>query len=142
MSKKKKHINHNLPDNSNPFKTPEGYFDSFSERLMDRIEREEAKPKASRTRLNILRPALTLAASFVLIFFIIYFPVKYLGPKVAGESEISSFNDLGYMDYYILNDREIYEALAQDTVKHYDEAVLETYLMASVSDIELMELNN
>lgn len=34
-------------DKKNKFKTPEGYFDSFHDRLMDRIQQEEAEQAAS-----------------------------------------------------------------------------------------------
>ncbi len=53
----------------NPFRMPEGYLDSFEDRLMARIAAEE-KPAASRTVRfwTILKPALTLAAMFALIF--------------------------------------------------------------------------
>ena len=53
----------------NPFRMPEGYLDSFEDRLMARIAAEE-KPAASRpVRFwTILKPALTLAAMFALIF--------------------------------------------------------------------------
>lgn len=34
-------------NHKNKFKTPEGYFDSFHERLMDKIDQEEASPEGS-----------------------------------------------------------------------------------------------
>ena len=53
----------------NPFRMPEGYLDSFEDRLMARIAAEE-KPATSRTVRfwTVLKPALTLAAMFALIF--------------------------------------------------------------------------
>lgn len=55
---------------SNPFRIPEGYMDSFEDRLMQRIAAEEAESKQPRQRpvWRILKPALTLAAMFTLIF--------------------------------------------------------------------------
>ena len=53
----------------NPFRMPEGYLDSFEDRLMARLAAEEteaAQPK--RPVWRILKPALTLAAMFALIF--------------------------------------------------------------------------
>ena len=139
MSKQEKNRKANLAGNSNPFTVPEGYFDTFQERLMERIETEDVKSKPLQTLIRILRPVLAMVASFVLIFFIIYIPIKQIGFSTAEKSRV---NEMGIMDYYIINDRAIYEAFTQDTVEHYNEAIVEAYLMASVSDIELMELNN
>ena len=52
----------------NPFKTPEGYFETMEDRLMARITEESAKVDVKRPVWRILKPALTLAATFALIF--------------------------------------------------------------------------
>lgn len=53
----------------NPFRMPEGYIDSFEDRLMQRIAQEEAAPSERRRPIwSVLKPALTLAAMFALIF--------------------------------------------------------------------------
>lgn len=53
-----------------PFKTPEGYFDALEDRLMARISVEASKPAPSRRQRiwMAFKPALTLAATFALIF--------------------------------------------------------------------------
>jgi hypothetical protein len=52
-----------------PFRTPEGYFDSFDDRLMARIaEREQPAQRKTVRFWTVLRPALTLAAMFAIIF--------------------------------------------------------------------------
>lgn len=55
----------------NPFQTPEGYFDSLEARLMGRIAEEsaaEAQTRTTRPVWRIVKPALTLAAMFALVF--------------------------------------------------------------------------
>lgn len=55
----------------NPFRVSEGYFDSLEDRLMARIAAEEEMLPQKRTQRpvwRILKPALTLAAMFALIF--------------------------------------------------------------------------
>lgn len=55
----------------NPFRVPEGYLDSFEDRLMERIAAEEAEAsqaKRQRPVWRVLKPAFTLAAMFALIF--------------------------------------------------------------------------
>jgi hypothetical protein len=64
-----KDILHSPEARENPFRMPEGYLDSFEDRLMARIAAEE-KPAVSRTVRfwTVLKPVLTLAAMFALIF--------------------------------------------------------------------------
>lgn len=53
----------------NPFRMPEGYLDSFEDRLMARLAAEETEAtQPKRPVWRILKPALTLAAMFALIF--------------------------------------------------------------------------
>jgi hypothetical protein len=52
-----------------PFKMPEGYFESLEDRLMARISMEEQQVPTRRQRIWVaLKPALALAATFALIF--------------------------------------------------------------------------
>ena len=53
----------------NPFRVPEGYFESLEDRLAARIAAEEAgTPKGSRRVWQALKPALMMAAMFAIIF--------------------------------------------------------------------------
>ena len=83
MKEKNKHIESPLSQikKENPFGTPEAYFDTFSERLSSRIQTEE-KPSAKVQWLNILKPVLGLAASFGLVFFLLYVPLDNFLPKI------------------------------------------------------------
>ena len=51
----------------NPFKLPEGYFDSLEDRMLARIAEEQQEPRQHPV-WRILKPALALAATFALIF--------------------------------------------------------------------------
>lgn len=51
-----------------PFKVPEGYFESLEDRLMARISAESAPQPKARRVWTVLKPALALAATFALIF--------------------------------------------------------------------------
>ena len=52
----------------NPFRMPEGYLDTFDDRLMARISSEAAQEPSQRRIWVMLKPALALAATFALIF--------------------------------------------------------------------------
>lgn len=52
-----------------PFKAPEGYFDSLEDRLMARVSLEAQPAPTRKQRIWVaLKPALALAATFALIF--------------------------------------------------------------------------
>ncbi len=136
--KKNKNI---LPDNKNPFKAPEGYFDGFTERIMERVDSEDAS-YSNEPNLGImryLRPALIMAASFAAIFLIVFVPVKIIGPKTSsGYTSVNNENIL--LNYLQINERTIIEAFEFDTIQNdYNNAVVEEYLMASISEYDLVD---
>jgi hypothetical protein len=122
---------------SMPFQVPEGYFDSLSDRIMERIDQEELS--TSQKVLRYIKPVLSMAASILIIFSIIYVPVKILGPKIIANNKDNK--ELDYIDYYIANnylDFVVYEEMFDTETP--DESFIETMLLASISEIELMEL--
>jgi hypothetical protein len=131
----------NLPDNSNPFKTPEGYFESFPDRMLGRLalEQEVQNPPPKRVMIiRYLRPALALAASFALIFMLVYFPVKTIGPSLVRNTNIELEQDL--LNYYF-TDEVFFKSLTNDEPEiDYDETSIETVLLASMSDYDLLHL--
>lgn len=140
MSNKSKHKNIESLANTNPFSAPKGYFDSFSERIMDRINQEDLKQKPSLGFIRFLRPAFILSVSFIIIFLIIMIQVKIITPKTIADKNERNNQNIEYLYYYLINDHAIYEALEEEVNNDYDEAIVETFLLASVSEIDLLEL--
>src|SRR5665647_1357814 len=62
-----------------PFKVPEGYFETFAERLMIRIEEEQ--PDKKRSLFFYLKPVLMMAASFAFVMLLVYVPIKKFFPS-------------------------------------------------------------
>ena len=67
----------------NPFRVPEGYFETFADRLKVRIEEDEQSDK-KKSLFFYLKPVLMMAASFAFVMLLVYVPVKKLFPP-AGE---------------------------------------------------------
>ena len=63
-----KDILNGFESHENPFRVPEGYFETLEDRLMARIADEAADVETKRPVWRILKPALALAATFALIF--------------------------------------------------------------------------
>lgn len=65
----------------NPFKVPDNYFDDFSARLQMKLDAEkEDVPKQRNKIIQILKPALSIAAGFALLFTLAYWPLKLITP--------------------------------------------------------------
>ena len=63
-----------------PFRVPEDYFETFADRLKERIEEEE-QPNKKRTLFVYLKPVLMMAASFAFVMLLVYVPIKKYLPS-------------------------------------------------------------
>jgi len=63
---------------ANSFKVPDGYFDTFNEKLFERIKEKE-QPAMQRLWLY-LKPVAGLAAAFALVFMLVYVPLTKFMP--------------------------------------------------------------
>lgn len=138
MSKELKHITDMFPDKTNPFKTPEGYFDTLTDRIMNQVDLQENKGKSKHGIIRYLKPALAMAASFVIVFMLVYFPVKSWGPKMANSNEHEYYNQ--DMLLYMVSENIIYEEYYAQAEEKINDEVLESVLIASVSEMDLMNL--
>lgn len=106
----------------NPFRVPEGYFDTLTERVMSNLP--DRKPQEARkSKLVALRPWLYAAACVVVL---VVMSVVWLfrqqpdTPQVAVASSVSatSTSDSSYMDeaadYVMLDNAEIYACLSDN----------------------------
>jgi hypothetical protein len=66
----------------NPFRVPENYFEDFSARLQMKLEEEKRGSTKNHSRIiQLIKPALSLAAGFALIFMLAYWPLNRLTPN-------------------------------------------------------------
>ncbi len=82
-----------------PFRTPEGYFDSLEDRIMDRIKQSKKTNTTSSRIIKFLKPALGLAASLLLALLLVNSPINIFHTKTA--TTLTSTSDL--LDDYSLN---------------------------------------
>lgn len=63
-----------------PFKVPDGYFDTLEDQIEAKIadERTSVSPKGKLIRM--MKPMLAMAASFALIFMLVYYPLSVFLP--------------------------------------------------------------
>lgn len=126
----------------NPFRVPDHYFDEFSARLQNRIEAEKIiVPNHPNRFIQILKPALALAASFALIFLLVYWPVKSLNPNKSASNQNGdpSISDKEYMNVVEEMDDYSFFALLNEpssSSKMSDDDIA-SYLQANSSEYEI-----
>jgi hypothetical protein len=132
----------------NPFRVPSHYFDDFSARLQPKLKAESGILPQPRNRIiRYLKPVLGLAASFALIFLLVYWPVNTFLRSYLAKTEIPAQTATEYEQYigYIerIDENSFFALIIDPFMKedaaddHFDDDDLLTYLSDNVSDYEL-----
>ena len=79
---------------TNPFKIPDDYFETFPERLKDRLKSEEAEKPQKRSLIR-LRPGLSVAAALAALALITFPLVRILTP---GNGSAENLVELAMLD--------------------------------------------
>lgn len=139
MNNEQKHIKLSDLTNEHPFKVPEGYFETFNYQIITTIEEQQLNKKQTGI-IYLLKPILSVAASIVIVFILLYYPMKTITSKLANNE--FEFTEFEYLAQNYINDHEVIESFDISTQQEpVDEIVIESILLASMSEIELMELN-
>jgi len=121
----------------NPFQTPEGYFDHLPMRIMERVETGVSSAQGS-FFVRYLKPSFGLVAGFLIIFGLVYLPFRFSST----DKQISTFDEVYFLSY-TMNDQTISETLEDDSPdEQISNEQLENILIGSVSEYELIVLNN
>ena len=99
----------------NPYRVPDGYFESFNDRLNERLKTEEKKPV--RTLRLMLRSNLALAAAILTFALISYFSFRL----ITGGSLVEAGQSISYTEFL---EEEIYrmdDALLLETYEQLEE---------------------
>lgn len=119
-----------------PFGVPDHYFDDFSARLQTKLETEKSVlPKPKNKVIRLLKPAIGLAASFLVIFMLVYWPIKSFLPEYMAKNNDTETISNEDVDPY----RAIIERVDENTffalIEESDE---ETSQEVSLNDDDLM----
>jgi hypothetical protein len=131
-----------------PFRVPDNYFDDFSARLHTRLETEtDVLPQSKGRVIRMLKPILGLAASFALIFLLVYWPIKSFLPDYVAKTETTiettTTEEDSYISYVERIDENSFFALIRgvftpdDAEDDFNDEELLSYLSANVSDYDL-----
>ena len=109
----------------NPFKVPEGYFDTLNTRIMDKVakqasaQKDEKPVKVKKVHMHVLRWAAACACVLVIGVSAVLFTFKDTdtleAPATAQQSSFTSddaFNQAA--DYTMLDNHDMYQMLAEE----------------------------
>ncbi|MCH4147274.1 MAG: hypothetical protein LKG25_03625 [Prevotella sp.] len=105
--------------NKAPFKVPEGYFDDFADKFMDKLPEQKARTVSMRPRWHRYRPAMLAAACIcgAIMSLSIYLHTSRPSnePMAKTHIEISANNTIDQMaDYTMLDNEDIYASLVDN----------------------------
>lgn len=133
-----------LKDNKQ-FAVPDNYFESFADKVMDKIDVAEKPVQKPIIRMSTVRTTLSWAASLAALFLLAYAGISILVPSVKTEllSETEIYAALEN-DVYYLDDTQLYsliegtqnETLSED-IELTEEEIL-NYLIEEDSEIDLL----
>ncbi len=126
----------------NPFKVPNNYFEDFSARLKPTLESSDIKAtKKQNAFIRILKPTLGLAASFALIFMLVYWPLSMFNNKYADNKDISETTTIDNNYYSLiaeLDENSLYTLLEENTKEEsFSDDELVAYLSTTLNDYDL-----
>ena len=126
--------------NEVPFRVPKNYFDDFSARLNTRLEAEKiAVPKLQNRVIQFLKPALGLAASFALIFMLVYWPLKNFNSNQEAKNALEmDYSDVEYINMVEDIDESLFFALLEEPSKEvFTDEDIASYLQTNSSEYEI-----
>ena len=123
----------------NPFSVPEGYFESFPDRLSERISALEAEKRPVK-KLGRIRPVLAIAAILAALALITFPVLRLLSPDDSAEDylEIALLDGAGFFssDYELAAYFEASETKLDDDEAYYAQAV--EYLASTDVEMDLL----
>lgn len=153
MTENEKNSEHRLDylKKGQPFRVPENYFETFNERLKDRIALED-RPEKKNWFLFYLKPALGLAASFALIFLLVYVPlVKFMpGKDYMAQQKADTLTNgptggitSDYLSYFTEGQFfSAFEDMSEYETKSISSDAIVEYLAVNCSDYEIIKDHN
>lgn len=133
-----------------PFAVPGDYFDHFPVHLQNKLDAERrVPPKAGKRLMFYLKPAIGLAASFILILLLVWWPIKSFLPGYMAKNLPPADTLMLEEDRYIsliekLDENSFLSLIGDSTEEEeLDNDDLMNYLTANISDYEIfLETHN
>ena len=130
---------------SNPFKTPEHYFDTLEDRIMANIEYQDKNQTKAPRLIQFLKPVIGLAASFALVFLLVYYPINTFLLKDNSQTASTDTTESDWSDVYsvtlsTMSENTLVNAIFSDETTPETETNPEellAYLTSGMNDLEI-----
>lgn len=126
---------------TNPFRTPDGYFDSIEDRIMKEINLPEKKKTNSTKILRILKPVLGIAASITLVYLLANYPfTKNTINSGMSSAVASSMIDDSTFNFALIDESTLVNAIFSDetsAVADINPDEMLAYLSSGLNEIEI-----
>ena len=130
---------------NNPFGVPEGYFEMLEERIVARIEEEERGLTPKMKVIRLVKPLLGLAASFVLVYLLVSYPLRTLMPVQMATQSTEEANATGeyipdvekdiLADPFFVEETAFFEALTnEETTVDFDDDEIMSIVASEMDD--------
>ena len=125
----------------NVFRVPDGYFEEFPGKMMERIARKEEGQQVPGLYRRLFKTRFAIAAAILAFALLGYLSLTYLFPDGSNQ-ELSSQEIAEYIEYYAsdLEEGVYYEVLddidVEKTVNHEYEEIIIDYLIDQGIDYE------
>jgi len=126
---------------TNPFRTPEGYFDSLEDRIMKGIQLPEKKKNNSSQIIRILKPVMGIAASLTLVYLLANYP--FTNNTIKTEVSLTytlSTKDDSTLNFSLIDENTLVDAIFSDeesTVADINPDDMLAYLSTGLNEIEI-----
>ena len=126
---------------TNPFRTPEGYFDTLEDRIMKKIQLPEKRKTTSAKIIRILKPVVGIAASLTLVYFLIGYPHfrNNSNSKVASTNTLTQKED-SILNFSLIDESTLVNAIFSDdesTVADINPDDMVAYLSSRYNEVEI-----
>lgn len=125
---------------TNPFRLPDGYFDSIEDRIMKEIQLQEKNPTSGKIR-RMLKPVLALAACITLAFLLINKPAtKHNINSEVSSATVTSMKDDSTFNFSLIDECTLVNAIFSDensNVADINSDEMLAYLSSGLNEVEI-----
>lgn len=126
---------------SNPFRVPDGYFDSFDDRLMKQIQVGSVKKGRTVNFVRALKPVLAVAASIVLVYLVanVQFTKNDIS-KGLSSSTMNVVRDDSTLNFSLIDESTLVNTILADDKKEADQINSEemlAYLSSGLNEVQI-----
>ncbi len=132
---------------ANPFKVPDGYFDSFSDRVMSKIQVESEQKNRSVHFVRILKPVLAVAASILLVYLVAN--VQFTKHDISNGLVLNGMNtvkDDSTLNFSLIDENTLVNTIYSDDKSNSTEVNSEdmlAYLSSGLNEVQIFtEIQN